>query len=432
MFLPIGDQPNPRGTAPVNTSLLILNVVVFVLITLPLSRQPLDPTAPGAREYVLTISKATRTNPYELLSSASAYDLFVFEHGFKPLAPSGADLIGSMFLHAGWMHLIGNMLFLWIFGDNVEGRLGRAGYLVAYLATGVAATLFHGLVMESSPLPLIGASGAISGVLGFYFVWFPRNSVRVLLWFYFFVDIVLIPARWVLGFYLIVENLLPFVLDSGGEAVAYGAHIGGFLAGALLARLGDEWSQRGTIDRWLSAPEQREPSNAAPSHRPSLADPIEPRRAPDWGPDDARGGRTVEPIEPIEPVEQLRQAFSSGRTDLALRVYFRMQPRERALLDAEEVLRLAEWLVREGFPDVALASLRQYLATNSRDPRLASIHLAAGWIALHDLHQPASAYQHLASALRLDPPPETQEQITRAVQEIERLQKFPVKRTPRG
>ena len=105
-----------------------------------------------------------------------------------------------MFLHAGFLHLFGNMLFLWIYGDNVEHRLGHVPYLFWYLATGVAATLFHMLGASGSQIPLVGASGAISGMLGFYFVWFPRNQVR-LLWLLppFVMQVFEVPARLVLG-----------------------------------------------------------------------------------------------------------------------------------------------------------------------------------------------------------------------------------------
>ena len=104
-----------------------------------------------------------------------------------------------MFLHGGFMHLFGNMLFLWIYGDNVEKRLGMIPFVLWYLATGAAATLFHAAVFSTSDVPLVGASGAISGVLGFYFVWFPRNTVRVLLFLPpFIMQVIQIPARIVL------------------------------------------------------------------------------------------------------------------------------------------------------------------------------------------------------------------------------------------
>src|SRR5262249_9957 len=136
------------------------------------------------------------------------------------------------------------MSFLWIYGDNVERRLGTVGYLLTYLGTGIAATLFHWAGAPGSPLPVVGASGAISGVLGCYFVWFPRNVVR-LLWLLppFLGQVFEVPARVVLGLYLVAENLLPYLFASDDAGVAHGAHIGGFLAGLAVAWIAN---RRGT------------------------------------------------------------------------------------------------------------------------------------------------------------------------------------------
>lgn len=243
MVLPIGDAPNPRG-APFLTYLLIAaNVAVFVLLTLPLSGAPADPSDPLFRDYVDAVERSVGSpaEVEEFVRSATAYDLFVFAHGFRPIAPTVADLLSSLFLHANFMHLFGNMLFLWIYGDNVEHRMGGGRYLLAYLGTGLAASLVHYATAPDSPLPTIGASGAISGVLGFYFLWFPQNKVR-LLWLLppIFMNVVMVPARIVLGFYLVLDNLVPFLIIGGrGGGVAHGAHIGGFIAGVIAAWLHD-------------------------------------------------------------------------------------------------------------------------------------------------------------------------------------------------
>ena len=135
-----------------------------------------------------------------LLQQVSAYDLVVFAYGFRPADLNLSALVTSMFLHGGFMHLAGNMLFLWIYGDNVEHRLGRWRYLAAYLGTGTLATLSHAVLNLDSALPMVGASGAISGVLGLYFIWFPRNRVRLwIMLFPFFMNVVYAPARLVLG-----------------------------------------------------------------------------------------------------------------------------------------------------------------------------------------------------------------------------------------
>jgi len=235
MFLPIGDSPNPPSRPYVTMSLILLNVAVFILITMPLSRLRPDFNDPMLIEYVRSLG--SRIDVRDFLQNVTAYDLVVFRYGFRPAAPSVVALLTSLFLHGGLAHLAGNMLFLWIFGDNVEYRLGRVGFLLTYLGGGICATLFFALFVPGSSIPLVGASGAISAVLGCYFIWFPHNQVKVFIFLFpILMTTVLIPAKIVLGFYLLVDNLLPFLLTAGrGSGIAHGAHIGGFLAGLILA-----------------------------------------------------------------------------------------------------------------------------------------------------------------------------------------------------
>ncbi len=242
-FLPIGDTPNPRRFIPwVNWGLIAANVLVY-LATLPLSFQPVDPNDPAVLP-LLRLLQASGADVRALLGSLSAYDLFTLEHGYKPGLPSASDLFTAMFIHGGFGHLAGNMLFLWIYGDNVEHRLGRVPYLLAYLLTGAIATLSYGLLAGPSTVPLVGASGAISGVLGFYFFLFPRNEVKILfVFFMFIVRVFLVPSRLVLALYVIWDNLLP-VLTSAGGSTAYGAHLGGFFAGLGLAWVGERLDWR--------------------------------------------------------------------------------------------------------------------------------------------------------------------------------------------
>jgi membrane associated rhomboid family serine protease len=224
-------------------ALIAANVAVYLLFTLPLSATRPDPSDPLVREYLQAIGPALPPNvPMQVvLAELTRYDLFVFAHGFRPGAPELADLFTSMFLHAGLLHLFGNMLYLWVYGNNVEHRLGPVMFLVWYLATGAAATLFFTLFAGNTQVPLVGASGAVSGVLGFYFVWFPGHTVRVFAFLFpFYVGSFFLNARIVLGLYLVVDNLLPFLIAPTGSPVAHGAHIGGFLAGLLVA-----WLMRG-------------------------------------------------------------------------------------------------------------------------------------------------------------------------------------------
>jgi membrane associated rhomboid family serine protease len=249
VFFPIGDAPNPRDfRAFVTWAIIVANVLVYLLVSLPMSAQAVAPGDPRIAEYVEMLRQTglDRRTIGQALEQLTVYDLFVFEHGFRPADPSLADLFTSVFLHAGFLHLAGNMLFLWIYGDNVEHRVGRIAYVLLYLLTGIVATVGFALLDLGSQLPLVGASGAISGVLGLYFVMFPRNQVKVFVaLFPFVIDTFLVPARLVLGIFVVVDNLLPFVAGSH-SGVAYGAHLGGFVAGAAFAALGNtfDWGAK--------------------------------------------------------------------------------------------------------------------------------------------------------------------------------------------
>lgn len=237
-MIPISDYPSPPGKPVVTIALIAVNVVVYLLLTLPLGTQPANPADPAFQEYLKLVMQSLPPNvpPQQIIESISAYDLMVFKWGFRPADPSIVTLVSSIFLHGGLMHLAGNMLYLWIYGDNVEHRLGPLAFLFWYIVTGIAATLFHTLFNLGSPIPLVGASGAISGVLGFYFLWFPRHSVRVFLFLFpIYVGTVMLNARFVLAIYLLWDNVLPFLIAQGGGGVAHGAHIGGFIAGLVVA-----------------------------------------------------------------------------------------------------------------------------------------------------------------------------------------------------
>jgi len=152
------------------------------------------------------------------------------------VVPAWATIFTSMFMHGGWMHLIGNMLYLWIFGDNVEDAMGRGRYLVFYVLCGVVAALAQIAVNPDSQIPSLGASGAISGVLGAYLVMFPGRRVRVLL----LRMITYLPAIVVIGFWIVLQFIsgigqLAQTEETGG--VAYAAHVGGFVAGFVLVWL---------------------------------------------------------------------------------------------------------------------------------------------------------------------------------------------------
>ena len=144
-------------------------------------------------------------------------------------------LLTSMFLHGGFLHIIGNMLYLWIFGDNVEDAFGHIPYFFVYLLSGLLGSLLQVLISPHSTIPTIGASGAISGVMGAYFVLFPRARVLTVIPIFFFIRLLYLPASLLLGFWILLQVLYGCSATPGTGGVAYFAHIGGFVAGALLA-----------------------------------------------------------------------------------------------------------------------------------------------------------------------------------------------------
>jgi membrane associated rhomboid family serine protease len=150
------------------------------------------------------------------------------------IIPSWATIFTSMFLHAGWLHLGGNMLFLWIFGNNVEDLLGRARFLVLYLASGAAAALIQTLSAAHSQVPMIGASGAIAGVLGAYLVTYPRANVHCFVWIVIFFRILAVPAWILLGLWFGMQLLSGLAAGPAAPGVAFWAHVGGFATGIVL------------------------------------------------------------------------------------------------------------------------------------------------------------------------------------------------------
>lgn len=215
-MIPLRDDA-PRSTTPyVNYFLIALNLLVFFFEVM----QP-----PAQRNEFI---KAFAFIPYRV-------DLWLA--GVAPAGYALIPLFTSMFLHGSWLHVLSNMWFLRIFGDNVEDRLGHFGYLLFYLVTGVAASLVNFLFTVHSKIPNLGASGAIAGIMGAYFYLYPR--ARVLTWFGFFVF--WLPAWLVLGYWFVLQFLsgaateITYAAQQGG--VAFWAHVGGFAAGLILIRL---------------------------------------------------------------------------------------------------------------------------------------------------------------------------------------------------
>lgn len=209
-MIPIGDEnAGQRLTPVVNYTLIAINIVVFFYeIALP---------DPDLMRFVMRWGAVPRE-----ITSGQDY----------------VSIVTSMFLHAGWLHIAGNMLFLWVFGDNVEDTMGHLGYLLFYLLCGVAATMAHVYVHPNSTVPVVGASGAISGVLAAYMALFPNGLIRTLVLFGWLPLVFLIPAWIMIGYWILLQfinGLFSLGLPTAeSEGVAYFAHIGGFVAGLVL------------------------------------------------------------------------------------------------------------------------------------------------------------------------------------------------------
>ncbi len=213
---------------------------------------PLRDSIPSQRRPAVTvgiIAACTVVFLFEL-SLGPALDRFVQVWGFVParlfvpgafaggLAMALFTMFFAMFLHGGWLHIIGNMWFLWVFGDNVEDALGHAGYLGFYLVCGAAAAVTQGIMAPTSTVPMVGASGAIAGVLGAYLLWYPWSRVKTLVFLGFFITFWEIPAPVFLVLWFAIQffsGAVSLAETTSGGGVAFFAHVGGFLAGGAIA-----------------------------------------------------------------------------------------------------------------------------------------------------------------------------------------------------
>ncbi len=250
-MIPIGDSPIPRRTPWVMYIIVLVNIGVFAWTLM------LSPEVPASRfQAAADFREQTLRYCYGLETTPTERERFYCQWGLQPQefvdnatgelkypVASRTDiwlsLFTSMFMHAGWLHIAGNMLFLWVFGDNVEDRLGHIGFLLFYLASGVVAAFTQIAVDPDSTVPVVGASGAVAGVLGAYIVFFPRATVSVVFPVFILIFLPLpVPAIVMIGLWFL-QNLFAGILSITNEAavgggVAFFAHIGGFLFGMLL------------------------------------------------------------------------------------------------------------------------------------------------------------------------------------------------------
>ena len=217
-MFPLSDVIPSRTVPVVTVGLIVLNVAVFL---------------------------------YQLILPAPDLQVFVATYAVVPAWFRVSSLVTSQFLHGGWWHLLWNMLYLWIFGDNVEDRLGHVGFLVFYVAGGAAAALLQIVFNPFSGVPMLGASGAIAAVMGAYFVLYPHSRVLTAIFIVFFFDVVEIPALFFLGIWFITQLLSGIgsigVANAAAGGTAFWAHIGGFVVGVsvgfVLRRRDNRWQE---------------------------------------------------------------------------------------------------------------------------------------------------------------------------------------------
>ena len=214
-MIPLKDD-NPTSGKPIVTY-LIIGLCIFIFI-------------------IQLSSNTYRTG--ELFYSYGLIPSVLMGHDKLPLdlyaIPAYATIFSSMFMHGGFMHLIGNMLYMWIFADNIEDNLGPTKFIIFYLFSGIGAAMAQVLMDTNSQIPMIGASGAIGGVLGAYLINHPNAKVLVLIPFGFFSQLIKIRALYVLGFWFVLQFINSSLMSSEGGGVAYAAHIGGFVSGMIL------------------------------------------------------------------------------------------------------------------------------------------------------------------------------------------------------
>ena len=234
-MIPVGDSLRSRRFPFVNYTFIAINFVVF-FYELSLQSQPVQITDRFGRRFIVGSRLDEWISqwgvvPCELLSRCP--------RGYVPAdaAPDWVNLISAQFIHGGWAHILGNMLFLWVFGDNIEDAMGHVRYLVFYLLGGTIAALAQVAAGPSSTTPMVGASGAIAAVLGAYLVTYPRARIRVVIPIIIIPWLTEVPAILMMGFWFLTQVISVGALTNatgGGGGVAYFAHIGGFVAGAVL------------------------------------------------------------------------------------------------------------------------------------------------------------------------------------------------------
>ncbi len=243
-MVPYRDENETQRRAIVTAAIIAVNIFVWLIVQ-----------GAGA-EFALAKSVCELgLIPGELTASLPVGSRFPMGRGLACLTDPGrqfSHLITSMFLHGGWMHLLGNMWFLWLFGNNIEDSMGRLRFLLFYLLTGLAAAFGQVVASPNSVIPMVGASGAISGVMGAYLILYPRVKVYVLVPIFIFFTSIALPAWMMLGSWFLLQLASGLVSNDDMGGVAVWAHVGGFVAGVVLIKffVRDEFVQARRSSHW--------------------------------------------------------------------------------------------------------------------------------------------------------------------------------------
>ncbi len=210
-MFPISDSMPSRRFPFINIAIIIVTAYVFYQQIVASSQEAF------IRQYALIPTSVDINNPYTLL-----------------------PFVTAIFLHGGFLHILSNMWFLWVFGDNVEGHIGWTAYFLLYFLAGITGNVAQYLLMPGSSIPMLGASGAVAGILGAYFTLFPHAKIKTLFPIFIFLTVINVPAYFMLGYWFFLQVFsgaatLPFGSETGG--IAFFAHVGGFIAGVLFVRL---------------------------------------------------------------------------------------------------------------------------------------------------------------------------------------------------
>jgi len=385
MLLPIGDDTISRRVPVVNTGIIAINVLVFAAVN--------------------------------VFSNDATTMRIIMDHGLKPADLKPSAFLTCMFLHGGWAHIIGNMWFLWVFGEALENRIGHLGYAVFYLVAGIGASGFYLLFTPKSMIPCVGASGAIFGVVTAYAILYPRNQIKMFYWIgWFWAGTFEVSAMWIVGFWFLEQVGMWYLMSEIGMiggGIAYAAHIGGAVIGGVAAAgirawmteppLAEEWD---STPAYSGAPGAWSPNGFDPPAAQALSPLMNSGPAPAV-PGPGPGSVPSFPQDDLAPLDDVAQAFAEGNADKGLQLYqqhLSMRPGIPLAAAAQSVVASTLW-ERADFPE-ALDAYREFVARHGGDPEAPQAKFRAAVILSRRMESFDEASKLLLQVVMEHPDPE--------------------------